>query len=97
MKDKFNIELTIMDPKTQDKRKLYLRAEFAKVDGTYGNGIYLAIKGRGETNFERLFDLRYEEIDTSNLEIVVAKWIYNNWSGSNGSFDVYKLAIEKVL
>lgn len=93
---KFNLEITIMDPKSFNRKKLYLAASFAKMENTYGNGMYLSIKGRGETKFEQLFDVRYIDIDPNNLEVFIAKWAYSYWSGTNGAWDIVKFSIENV-
>ena len=93
---KFNIEVTIMNPKNFAKKKLYLLAEYAKMENTYGNGLYLSIQGRGETKFDQLFDIRYMDIDPTILEVVIAKWAYSYWSGQNGAWDIVRFSIENV-
>lgn len=93
---KYNIDVTIINPKSGETQKLYLEATFKVVNDTYGNGIYLYILGRGQTNFERVIDLRYESVDTTALELVVLKFVYGYWSGNNGAWDVMRINIENV-
>lgn len=90
----FNLSVTISPKDKSSVRKLKLRAVFHNNKNDYGNGFYLAIKGREGTDFERMFDIRYEQFNPANPEPFLASWVYNNWSGEKGSWDVVSLKIE---
>lgn len=93
---KFNLDITIYDVHTLENVKLKLRAEFGVDPNQYGNGTSLLIKGRENCKFSpQLFDLRYEQ-GIIPYEVFLAKWVYNNWTGENGSYAVARLKIDKV-
>lgn len=94
---KYDIDIKIANPNNiLDARQLFLRAQFHHRQDDYGNGYYLSIKGRQGTDFERLFDIRYDNFNIDNPELFILNWIYNNWSGRNGSHDVISLKISNV-
>ena len=92
----YNVDVTIINPKNCETRKLYLLANFSVVDSVYSKGLYLSITGRGETNFEEVIDLRYEKVNTNELELVILSWVYKYWSGMNGAWDVMRVNIENI-
>lgn len=93
---KFNINITIFNPVDKKvKRELKYVAVFTKTENNYGNGYYLHIESReGKQYFEQNFDLRYDTSFNSEFaEVYLATWVYKNWTGKNGSYDVADLRI----
>lgn len=94
---KYDIDVKIANPNNiTEVKQLFLRAQFHHKQGDYGNGYYLSVKGRQETKFESLFDIRYDNFSLDNPELFLLNWIYNNWSGKNGSYDIVSLKISDV-
>ena len=93
----FYLTVKIYNPKNPIiNRVLKLKASFKFVPNTYGNGYYLAITGREDCTFEQLMDLRYQQFNINNPEPFILDWLYNNWSGENGSFDIMSVKIENM-
>lgn len=92
---RFNLYITIVNTgNSKQIHKLELTATFGKSNSGYGNNTLLMIKSMYEGNFEQMIDLRYDtSFDKEAPEVYIAKWIYNYWSGKNGSWDVKELKI----
>ena len=96
---KFNINITIFNPEDKKvKRELKYVAVFAKTVNNYGNGYYLHIESReGRIYFEQNYDLRYDTtFSPEYAEAYLANWVYKNWTGKNGSYDVADLRIWEI-
>lgn len=92
----FEVNMTIMSTKNFLSVKMKLSVEIYRDPNQYGNGMAMYVKGKGKTEFERCFDIRYEKVDPNNIELFILNWIYNEWSGENGSYDVVELKISNV-
>lgn len=92
---RFNLYITIVNPEnSKQTRKLELTATFGKSNSGYGNDTYLTVKSMYAGNFEQMIDIRYDKsFDAEAPEVYVANWVYNYWSGKNGSWDVKELKI----
>ena len=92
----FTLEITIVQPSnTSVTRTLKLKATFGSLSSGYGNDCVLHITDGDK--FEVCLDLRYDTNFNKNYpEITLATWVYTNWSGQNGSYDVQSLIIRRV-
>ena len=96
---KFKVLMTIQNPKNKTEVIEYLRfAEFYCNENDYGNGYHLWFGNKDKDDFYEVYlDIRYNtDFDKNYPEEWLASWIYRNWSGEQGSYDVIKLTIEKM-
>lgn len=94
---KFRLTVTIQSISgAPNRRKMVLSAIYSSYNSPYGNGLNLSIIGEENCTLHVVVDLRYETIDTNMLDLNLAEWAYNYWSGLNGSWDVHKLTIERI-
>jgi len=94
---KFRLTVTIQSISgAPNRRKMVMTAIYSASNSPYGNGLYLLIRGEENCTIDEAIDLRYEPIDTNMLDLNLATWAYNYWSGLNGSWDIHKLTIERI-
>ena len=88
---KFDVEVTIH--KNEKEVVFELEVDFFKSGSPRGNGYYMSISGKNNTNFEdRLIDIRYDSSFNENIpELYFMSWAYTYWSGENGSYDIKSL------
>lgn len=94
---KFRLTVTIQSISgAPNRRKMVLLAVYSSYNSPNGNGLYLSITGEENCTLHIVMDSRYDVLDTNMLDLNLATWAYNYWSGLNGSWDIHKLTIERI-
>lgn len=93
----YKLIVTIQNPEdSKQKITKKLRAVFSKDPEQYGNGTFLGIRNLPEDKnyFEQNFDIRYDtSYSRKSQEVYLLNWVYNYWTGENGSFDVKEVSL----
>lgn len=96
MSMKYNVNLIIVDPKDKDTKELNYEVGFYHEPNDYGNGYRVWLNNK-DTGYEEGFDLRYStEFDENHPELWITDYVYHNWTGENGSYDIQKITIERI-
>lgn len=92
---KFLLDVSIMSPDFTERKEIKLQAGLVKSDSGYGNDTYMIIKSRDGGNFEQYIDIRYDTtFNKDKPELYIINWVYNYWSGDNGSWNVVACSIK---
>lgn len=92
---KFLLDVSLISPDLTERKELKLRVILGKSNSGYGNDTYMLVKSRNDNSFEQCFDIRYDkEINRNKPEIFIINWVYNYWSGENGSWNVSGCSIK---
>ena len=91
----FNCFSVNISPDLTDRKELKLKVTLSKSNSGYGNDTYMLVKSRDDGHFEQYYDIRYDkEFDKRKPEIFILNWVYNYWSGENGSWNVSGCSIK---
>lgn len=92
---KFLLDVSLISPDFTERKELKLRVILGKSNSGYGNDTYMLVKSRNDNSFEQCFDIRYDkEFNRNKPEIFIINWVYNYWSGENGSWNVSGCSIK---
>lgn len=99
MKYKMNVNIT--DPNTPEGMYsgliFNLDCTFTYDEEQYGNGHYVAIRGKEMPFGREVIDLRYDQsFDRNNKEKWLEQWARSYWTGENGAWAIRSITIEKV-
>ena len=93
-KTEFLLDVTLVSPDFKDNQILKLIVKFGYTQNDYGNGTYMLVKSRDNGSFEQCYDIRYDKEFNSNMpESYIVNWVYNHWTGKNGSWHVIRCSI----
>lgn len=98
---KYSMKVILQDPATLEGMfsELFfdLECDFVYDEEQYGNGHYVAIKGKEMPFGKEVIDLRYDKsFDRDNKEGWLESWARNYWSGKNGAWAIKTLEISKL-
>lgn len=98
---KYSMKVRLTDPNTPEGMisELFfdLMCEFVYDKDQYGNGHYVAIKGKEMPFGKEVIDLRYDtSFDRNNKGEWLENWARNYWSGKNGAWAIKTLEITKA-
>lgn len=98
---KYQMKVVIYNPETPEGMLSDLMFKldccFAHDPEQYGNGHYVAIKGKEMPFGREVIDLRYDQsFDRNNKEKWLEAWARAYWSGKNGAYAVKSLEITKA-
>lgn len=92
---KFLLDVSLISPDFTERKELKLKVVLSKSNSGYGNDTYMLVKSRNDNSFEQFFDIRYDrEFNRDKPEIFIINWVYNYWSGENGSWNVSGCSIK---
>lgn len=93
---KYNVKLTIVDPIDKETKELKYEVGFYCDPNDYGNGYRVSLTNK-DTGYVDGYDLRYDtDFDEKHPELWITDYVYHNWTGENGSYDIQKLTIERI-
>lgn len=94
-KSNFLLDVTLVSPDFTTTKSLKLIVKLAKSNSGYGNDTYMLVKSRDSGSFEQYYDIRYDkEFNKNKPEVFIINWVYNFWSGENGSWNIIGCSIK---
>lgn len=92
---KFLLDVSLISPDLTERKELKLKVILGKSNSGYGNDTYMLVKSRDGESFNQCYDIRYDkEFDRRKPEVFIINWVYNYWSGENGSWNVSGCSIK---
>lgn len=93
---KYRTTVIIINPEDSTEKELDLVCEFAHDENQYGNGYSVRIAD-DESEFERVYDLRYDEtFDPDKKVSWIEKWAVIFWSGKNGAWKITYIDVKQI-
>lgn len=91
----FLLDVSTMSPDLTIRKELKLQVNLIRSNSGYGNNTYMLVKSRYGGEFEQYLDIRYDTtFNKDKPEIYIINWVYNYWSGDNGSWNVVACSIK---
>lgn len=92
---KFLLDVSLISPDLTERKELKLKVILGKSNSGYGNDTYMLVKSRDGESFDQCYDIRYDkEFDRRKPEVFIINWVYNYWSGENGSWNISGCSIK---
>lgn len=92
---RFLLDVSIISPDLTERSEMKLKVSLTNANSGYGNDTYMTVKSRNGDSFEQCFDIRYDKtFDKNKPEVFILNWVYNYWSGENGSWSILGCSIK---